>query len=232
MLSLRDTQGYRAFKVRIGSSGGHDHDQWPGRTEELITTVRKTLGSNVVLLADANSCFTPKKAIEVGKMLEDCRFGHFEEPCPYWELDWTKQVTDTLDIPVAGGEQDNSIPLWNVMARDGVVDILQPDVCYAGGVTRTIEISEIASRFGKLCVPHSANHSLVTVFTLHVWNSLKSHGPFLEFSIEDQHLYHEMYEPALEVHNGMVAIPDLGPGWGIRIKEHWLENAQYQCTSV
>jgi len=30
---LRDTQGFRAFKIRIGKVCGHDEDEWPGRTE-------------------------------------------------------------------------------------------------------------------------------------------------------------------------------------------------------
>ena len=45
-------------------------------------------------------------------VLEAEGIGHFEEPCPYWELEQTKQVTDALAIDVTGGEQD-----WVDMAR-------------------------------------------------------------------------------------------------------------------
>lgn len=63
---LRDEYGYRAFKIRVSKVFGHDQYQWPGRTEALIPTVRQAVGDEVVLLADANSCYTPPKAIEVG----------------------------------------------------------------------------------------------------------------------------------------------------------------------
>jgi len=68
---LRSEKGYGAFKIRIGKVCGHDEDQWPGRTEALVPTVREALGDEVKLLVDGNSCYTPPRAIEVGRMLED-----------------------------------------------------------------------------------------------------------------------------------------------------------------
>jgi len=66
MKRLRQEYGYDAFKFRIGSEAGHDKDQWPGRTEEIVETVSAALRDEADLLVDANSCFTPKRAIEVG----------------------------------------------------------------------------------------------------------------------------------------------------------------------
>jgi len=67
LVKLRDTQGYRAFKIRIGKVCGHDQDQWPGRTEAIVPTVRKALGNDISLLVDANSCYTPKKPSKSAK---------------------------------------------------------------------------------------------------------------------------------------------------------------------
>src|SRR5262249_1730404 len=106
LLRLRDEFGYDAFKFRVGKECGHDEDEWPGRTEEIVPTLRQALGPDVRLLADGNSCYTPAKAIRVGRLLEEHGGVHFEEPCPYWELEWTKEVTDALALDVTGGEQD------------------------------------------------------------------------------------------------------------------------------
>ena len=92
LLHLRDTQGFDAFKVRAGAEVGRNKDEWPGRTEEIIPAMRHALGDDVDLLIDANSCYSPDRAIEVGHILQDNGFSHFEEPCPYWELEQTKQV--------------------------------------------------------------------------------------------------------------------------------------------
>ena len=87
-------------------------------------------------------------AIDLGTPGEDNHYGHFEEPCPYWEYDWTRMVTRKLTIPVAGGEQDNYMPAWKTMIRDHVVDIVQPDICYIGGFTRAREVADMAAEYG------------------------------------------------------------------------------------
>jgi L-alanine-DL-glutamate epimerase-like enolase superfamily enzyme len=228
MKQLRDKQGFRAFKVRVGSVCGHDQDQWPGRTPALVSTVRKALGDNVDLLADANSCYTPPKAIEVGRLLEDHGYSHFEEPCPYWELEWTAKVTKALKMPVAGGEQDNDLAQWRRMLRMKAIRIAQPDVCYVGGPTRALRVAALARQAGLVCVPHSANLSLVTVFTLHLFGAIANAGRHVEFTIEPNP-WKDLYRPALEVRDGRVAIPD-GPGWGVTLNTDWLAKAQRQTT--
>ncbi|NPV09290.1 MAG: mandelate racemase/muconate lactonizing enzyme family protein [Anaerolineae bacterium] len=226
LAALADEKGYRAFKVRIGKKTGHDQDEWPGRTEALVPAVRQALGPHVALHVDANSCYTPPRAIEVGRLLEQCGVDHFEEPCPYWELEWTAEVAAALDVPVAGGEQDNDLAQWRRMIAMDAVDIVQPDVCYVGGMTRALRVADMAHRAGKLCVPHSANHSLVTVFALHLMGAIVNAGPFVEFSIEPQSWARELFTPTLEVSDGCVPIPE-GPGWGVKVREDWLEKATH-----
>ena len=65
---LQDEQGYQAFKFRIGTECGHDGDEWPGRTEAIIPAVREAVGDDILLLADANCCYTVPKAIEIGPL--------------------------------------------------------------------------------------------------------------------------------------------------------------------
>jgi L-alanine-DL-glutamate epimerase-like enolase superfamily enzyme len=234
LAGLRDRHGYDAFKIRIGSECGHDLDEWPGRTEAIVPAVRKALGDDAALLVDANSCYTPGKAIEVGRMLEDYGVCHFEEPCPYRELEWTRQVAEALDVPVTGGEQDCELPTWRRMIGMRAVDVVQPDVCYLGGLTRTLRVVTMAQAAGVPITPHSANLSLVTVFSLHMMGAIAGAGPYVEFSIEgaDYYPWHDgIFEPALMVHDGRVGIPD-GPGWGVEIQPAWLERATHQGSEI
>jgi L-alanine-DL-glutamate epimerase-like enolase superfamily enzyme len=231
---LRDTLGYRAFKFRIGKECGHDADEWPGRTEAIVPAVRKALGDDVALLVDANSCYTPRKAIEVGRMLEQHGVCHFEEPCPYWELEWTAEVAAALDLDVAGGEQDWLLPQWRRMIGLRAVDVVQPDVCYLGGLTRTLEVAQMARAAGLPCTPHSANLSLVTVFTLHLMGAIENAGPFVEFSIEPTAYYpwqEGLFSPPLVVDDGEVAIPD-GPGWGVEVVPEALAGAERRVSEL
>lgn len=228
---LREALGYQAFKIRIGKVCGHDADEWPGRTPALVAAVRKTLGPDVTVLVDANSCYTAEKAIEVGKMLEMHAVGHFEEPCPYWELEWTAEVARALRVPVAGGEQDTDLAQFRRMINMHAVDIVQPDICYIGGLARACQVSVYAAAAGIPCVPHAANRSMVTVFTLHMLAAIPNAGPFMEYSIEPDTWADEIFTPALEVKGGQVAVPP-GPGWGIAVRPDWLAKAEHQTSTL
>jgi len=231
---LRETDGFTAFKFRVGREVGHDQDEWPGRTESVVRAVREALGDDATLLVDANSCYSPEKAIEVGKSLEEHGVCHFEEPCPYWELEWTAAVADALDLDVAGGEQDCLISEWRRIIGMPAVDVVQPDVCYLGGLTRTLQVAEMAHAAGMICTPHSANLSMVTVFALHLMGAIPNAGPYVEYSIEPSSYYPwqvGLFEPALTVRDGAVAIPD-GPGWGVEPATDWLERATRQVSEI
>jgi L-alanine-DL-glutamate epimerase-like enolase superfamily enzyme len=232
---LRERFGFNAFKFRIGAECGHDVDEWPGRTEEIVPAIRRALGPEVALLVDANSGFSPARAIEVGRLLEAEGVEHFEEPCPYWELEQTKQVTDALSVPVSGGEQDCELPTWRLICERRVVDIAQPDVLYVGGIERARRVAHLAGQHGLSVTPHSANLGLVTLFTMHLLRALPNAGKYLEFSIEGADYYPWQYglfrHDPYRVENGRVTISG-EPGWGVEIEPEWLARSRYQMTET
>jgi L-alanine-DL-glutamate epimerase-like enolase superfamily enzyme len=234
LAELRESGGFTAFKFRVGRELGHDEDERPGRTQAVVGAVRGALGDDARLLVDANSCYTPAKAIEVGRLLEQYGVCHFEEPCPYWELEWTAEVTGALDLDVAGGEQDCLLSQWGRIVAMPAVDVVQPDILYVGGLTRALAVARMAHERGLVCTPHSANLTMVTVFTLHMMGAIPNAGPYVEFSIEPDSYYPwqvGLFEPALVVRDGAVAIPD-GPGWGVEPLAGWLDRAARQVSAL
>ncbi len=235
LVRLRDTQGFDAFKWRVAAECGRDVDEWPGRTEEVIPVVARALGEGVAKLVDANSGFSPARAIAVGQMLQDEGISHFEEPCPYWEFEQTRQVTQALDLDVTGGEQDWDLPTWQRMMDQQVVDIVQPDVMYMGGLSRTLEVARMAAARGLPCTPHSANLSLVTICTMHLLGAIPNAGKYLEFSIEGADYYPWQQDLFLgepyAVRDGTLQIP-AEPGWGVEINPQWLASARYQSSRL
>jgi L-alanine-DL-glutamate epimerase-like enolase superfamily enzyme len=235
LLQLRDQYGFDAFKFRVAAECGHDVDEWPGRTEEIVPTVRKALGDDVALLVDGNSGFSPARAIEVGHMLQDNGVSHFEEPCPYWEYQQTRQVTDALSLDVTGGEQDCELQNWQLMIDMRAVDIVQPDVCYLGGLTRTLRVAAMAHEAGIPCTPHCANLSMVTLFTMHLLRAIPNAGKYLEFSIEGSDYYpwqDDLFvESPYKIVDGNATVTDQ-PGWGVEVRPEWLEQSSYQVSEL
>lgn len=231
---LRGEFGFDAFKFRIGAECGHDIDEWPGRTEEIVPTMRKAM-DDVALLVDANSGFSPGRAIEVGRMLEDNGICHYEEPCPYWEYEQTKRVADALDIDVTGGEQDCELQNWRRMIDMRAVDVVQPDICYLGGLNRTLRVAKMAEEAGLPCTPHCANLSMVTLFTMHLLRAIPNAGKYLEFSIEGPDYYpwqQELFvESPFDIVGGQATVTDR-PGWGVELNPAWLDGAEHQISEA
>ena len=235
LVELRDTLGFTAFKWRVAAECGRDIDEWPGRTEEIVPTVSRALGDGIDKLVDANSGYSPARAIEVGRLLEQEGIGHFEEPCPYWQLEQTKLVTEALALDVTGGEQDWDLATWHRMIDLRAVDIVQPDVMYMGGITRTLAVARMAERAGLPVTPHSANLSLVTMCTMHLLGAIPNAGKYLELSIEGADYYPWQQDLFLgdpyRVVDGHVTIP-AAPGWGVEIDPRWLARAAYRCATL
>ena len=232
---LRDEQGFTAFKWRVGAECGHDVDEWPGRTEEIVPAVARALGDDVTKMVDANSGFSPERAIEVGRQLEAEAVAHFEEPCPYWLLDETAAVRAALALDVTGGEQDYDLGTWQRMMDLPAVDVVQPDVMYMGGLSRTLEVVAMAERHGLPVTPHSANLSLVTVCTMHLLGAIPNAGPYLELSIEGPEYYPWQQDlftsDPFAVTEGHVQIP-AEPGWGVEINPNWLMRADRSVSRL
>lgn len=234
MLRLRDEKGITAFKFRIGKEAARNSDAWENRSEDMISTLGAALSDSCTLIVDANSCYTPDRAIHYGRMLEQQGIDQFEEPCPYWESEWIKEVTDTLDLDISGGEQDNDIAKWRRMINSHTFDIIQPDPLYMGGITRTWRTALMANKVGTPCIPHSANHGMVTLFTLHLMRAIPNPGKYLEYSIESGGINDEartMFAPVFEIENGSLNLP-AEPGWGITINPDWLKQADFQLSEL
>ncbi len=232
---LRDTAGFDAFKFRVGAECGQDRDEWPGRTEAIVPAMRRALGAEAALLVDANSGFSAARAIEVGRLLQDHGVEHFEEPCPYWRLEETAQVTRALDLDVTGGEQDCDLEVWRHMIAMRAVDVIQPDVLYLGGMLRSLEVARMGAEAGLPCTPHCANLSMVTLFTMHLLRAIPNAGKYLEFSIEGPEYYpwqeHLFVESPYRVQDGHVEVTE-APGWGVEVSPEWLARSQYQASTL
>ena len=218
---LVEEKGFTAVKVRVGQTYGFDADAAPGRSVAVMREVRARLGDEVEIMVDANSCFTAPRAIELGRRLEEYGLFHFEEPCPYTDLDSTAKVAAALDVPVAGGEQDWDLRRFKEMMEKGAVDIVQPDLIKAGGFSACKKVTALAEAFGCVCTPHQTQ-PLGTIANLHFAASTPCCRYAQEYNIEPHPIGYGLFKDPVPVVDGYMAVPE-GPGLGVEIDEEVLE---------
>lgn len=192
--------GAKATKLKVGRRLS-DTAKQTRRDREMIDIARERWGNNVTILVDANSSYTAEEAIDIGRHFQDNGVAFFEEPCLWQDYRSTKQVADELTMPIAGGEQDNSLYQFRELAVDRVVDIIQPDIYYNGGFQRLLRVAEIASAAGMECTPHTPRTGPAAAPLLQAVSLISNLGRFTE------------YREAPEVHDGRVTIPS-APGFG------------------
>ncbi len=205
--------GAKALKFRVGGRMSENEDAMPGRTEALIPLVRKTFGNSIDIHADANSSYDPAEAIRVGRLLEEIRVVHYEEPCEFDHFDEIKAVADALTVPVACGEQEFSHWRFRWMIANRGADITQPDLYYYGGMIRSIRVARMAEA-AKMPVSLHISGGFGFVYMLHFASCVPNLGRYQEYKLGTE-AYGSWFDPAIRVRDGKMSIPT-GPGAGIK----------------
>ncbi|HJQ59185.1 MAG TPA: mandelate racemase/muconate lactonizing enzyme family protein [Vineibacter sp.] len=215
-------QGFCAIKMKIGL-GDLKLDA------ARVAAVRQAIGPDIKLAVDANHCFSVPNAIRLGRMLEAHDIMWFEEPISPEDHDGYVEVTRALDMAVAGGEND--FTRWgfrDIIARKAM-DIVQPDLCAAGGFSECRKIATLASAFGVECVPHAWGSAIGLAATVQFLAALPDQPPalrpmppMLEFEQTPNPLRDHLAKTPIEQKGGIVKVPD-GPGLGIEIDRKVLQ---------
>ena len=156
LLEKLQATGAKGVKIKVGGRMVNTPEN-AAQTRKYIPVLRKVLGNDVTIYADANGSYTPREGIEAGIMLEDNGVAIFEEPCNFEDEEGMKTVTKALSkIVLAGGEQDSSLYRFRRLAQQSVYDLLQPDMYYNGGILRALQVAEIAKKYGAVGIaPHT-----------------------------------------------------------------------------
>jgi L-alanine-DL-glutamate epimerase-like enolase superfamily enzyme len=230
-LIKRDVAEYNAhaLKIKIGALMFMTTDinavGPKGRTETIIPLIRKTFGDQMTLYADANGFYSVEEAIRVGKLLEEYRYGFFEEPVMFDWHEETKQVGDALSLPIALGEQEYSLHGFRWLIAHDAVRIVQPDNYYFGGMIRSMQVARMAAAFGKPCTPHMSGGGLGFLYMMHFVSALPNPMPHHEFKGLRTNVQFECKTSSLKVVDGKMKVPT-GPGLGIEIDPEYIKVAR------
>jgi len=141
------------------------------------------VGDEMVLMIDGNGSYSVKEAIRIGKILEEYNYYWYEEPVPWDWYEEQKVVERSLDIPMAGGEEEFGMHAFRYLAGNEVFQILQPDIFYFGGMVRTMQVARMAEAAGLRITPHISGGGLGFVYMLHMVSVCPAAEKYHEFKM-------------------------------------------------
>ncbi len=140
-------QGFNAMKMKVGLDIRKDI--------ENVRAVRQAIGSDIELMIDANHAYSLTEAMKLARAVESYQIFWFEEPVSPEYYPSYNQLRKATSIPIAGGECEYLRCGFLHLFQQQCVDIAQPDICAAGGLTEVKRIADMAYTFGVDIVPHT-----------------------------------------------------------------------------
>ncbi len=128
-------------------------------------------------------------------------------------------------IPIAGGECEYLRFGFLHLFQQQCVDIAQPDICAAGGLTEVKRIADMAYTFGVDLVPHTWGTGIALGAALHLISNLDMPGgrldsaeALMELDRTENPLRDELVQPTFSPHNGRLHVSN-EPGLGVTVNE-------------
>lgn len=193
-----------------------------------VAALRDAIGPDIFLMADANQAYNATTAIRIGRELADLDVYWFEEPVNAKDVEGYLQVKAALPMAIAGGENLRTRYEFKDFIGRRCVDIIQPDVVMAGGITEMHRVASMANAFGILFNPHVWGSPVMIAASLHVASAVPEcppartprpyqQEPVMEFDRTPSPIREGIAEP-FDQSGGFLEVPS-GPGLGVDIDE-------------
>jgi L-rhamnonate dehydratase len=208
-VAAETAETYRAFKLHTGEREGAD------RVAEVVQDVARTravIGPDRALMIDAWMKWDLVTTLAIAEQIEPFRLDWIEEPLSPDDLRGYAELRDRCPIPIAGGEHEFTALGFRELIEQRLHRVLQPDVCWCGGLTELVKIYEMAKKAGLRVCPHRGGElwSLPALAALDPQPLAESGRPWMNW-VGGQ-------PPIAE---GYIDVPD-APGFGVVIDENRL----------
>ena len=182
-----------------------------------VAAVRAAVGPDVDLCIEVHGRLAPAWAIEMARRLKPFDPFFYEEPVPPENFDALATVARAIEIPVATGERLTTKFLFRELLVRQAADIIQPDLCHAGGLTEVKKIAAMAEASYVRVAPHNATGPVGTAAAVQLDACIPN---FLiqEYFVTQASWIDEVVQGAPRAVRGEIAVPDR-PGLGVELDE-------------
>ncbi len=206
-------RGFTAIKLGWGPLG-RDADL----DVALVAAARRAADEKVDLMIDiGNGWPNGDHAIRQVRRFEEYRPYWVEEPLMPDDIDGYRKLADAVETRIACGEEDVTRWGFKELMESTRVDVVQPDVTRAGGISEVMRISQMADLRGVTMVPHSWSTGIIKAASLHVIAAM-ANATFFEYCVQETALNQMLTTQRFPLVDGKVEIPT-APGLGVEIDE-------------
>ena len=182
-----------------------------------VTAVREAVGPDVDLCIEVHGRLAPAWSIEMARRLKPLDPFFYEEPVPTEDVAALARVARAIEIPVATGERLCTKFAFQELFRHQAVDIVQPDLCHAGGLTEVKKIAAMAEASYVQVAPHNASGPIGTAAAVQL-DAVIPNFLIQEYFVAQAPWIEEVVEGGPRVTSGEIAVPDR-PGLGVELHE-------------
>ncbi|MEO2047909.1 MAG: mandelate racemase/muconate lactonizing enzyme family protein [Pirellulales bacterium] len=156
--------------VKLGT-GPKRHSSNPQTIDQLVASVRSArerVGPDGAVMFDAHSALPPATLMQFASAVEPYDLLFLEEPVVPGNIDTFKKIRQAVKIPLATGERDRTI--WGILPylKEQIVDVVQPDSGYTGGISQSKKIATLAEAWYVPIAPHNTQSYLGMTASFHV----------------------------------------------------------------
>lgn len=202
--------GFTAMKVKVGQDPHVDR-----RKAELG---RAAVKDTMDLMADANCRYSTAEAVAMARVLEEQGFLWLEEPVPPEDVPGYRLLREKVDIAIAGGECESTHYRFAQLIAEGTFDVLQPDICRAGGITACHRIGVLADAHNLRLAPHVSIGSAIHIAASLHWAVSEASVFIHEFPVFENPLVDDLLHEPVDWRDGHLHVSDR-PGLGIDIRD-------------
>lgn len=148
-------QGYRAIKMN-GTEEMHWIDSFK-KIEQVcdrVAVIRDTYGYDMDIAVDFHGRVHKSMAKVLAHELEQFRLMFIEEPVLPQNNEALREIAKHTSTPIATGERMFSRWEFKNLFEQGYMDIVQPDLSHAGGISECLVIARMAEAYDIAIAPH------------------------------------------------------------------------------
>ena len=212
-------EGYAAVKFGWGQTRQSAFGLDAKKDEAAVKYLRDELGPEVDIMIDVGRYvnWSGSHALKMAKTLSRYGIYWLEEPLPQDDIDGYIRLTELSPVTIATGEGEYNRFGFKQLITKHAADIIQPDICRAGGLTEGMRIADMAQAWNISIVPHGFSTAINVAANLQ-WVSSMAPATLLEFRRTQSPLIFRLAKPHFEAQQGQLQIPDK-PGLGIELDQ-------------